>query len=184
MINEKISIVKMFSLDKNNSMLSELERQALDLGLLLRLQIRRPLGLWALRLVVAIQASPEKVQIVGEMKGWAYPAINGLQLDTMRVSRQSPNGVGDLIWSAAMSWALEETPCKRVRILAIDDEDKKHLSLVRYFNRRGFESVRNLGSSPFDLPLRTIWGGAGVLMVADCNKVRDLSLGMWKKFAL
>ena len=37
--------------------LDELERQARDAGLLLRLKVGRPLGLWSLQLVVA-QASP------------------------------------------------------------------------------------------------------------------------------
>ena len=35
------------------SLLEQLERQARERGLLLRLQVGRPLGLWTLRLVVA-----------------------------------------------------------------------------------------------------------------------------------
>ena len=38
------------------SMLEQLEAEARERGLLLRLQVGRPLGLWSLRLVVAQQA--------------------------------------------------------------------------------------------------------------------------------
>ena len=59
--------------------LTELEKQALDLGLLLRIKVNRPLNMWANRLVVANYLEPNKVQIIGEMKAWAYPGINGFQ---------------------------------------------------------------------------------------------------------
>ena len=52
-------------------MLDQLETQARDRGLLLRLQMGRPLGLWSLRLVVAQSTASGGVQLLGEMKGWA-----------------------------------------------------------------------------------------------------------------
>ena len=70
---------------RSQSMLEQLEAEARDRGLLLRLQVGRPLGLWSLRLVVAQQAASGSLLLLGEMKGWAYPAATGLQLDTMRV---------------------------------------------------------------------------------------------------
>ena len=73
---------------RSQSMLEQLEAEARDRGLLLRLQVGRPLGLWSLPLE--------------EMKGWAYSAATGLQLDTMRVMPKAPAGVGDLIWAATM----------------------------------------------------------------------------------
>ena len=91
-------------------MLDQLETQARDRGLLLRLQMGRPLGLWSLRLVVAQSTASSGVQLLGEMKGWAYAGRGGLQLDTMRVVPQAPAGVGHLIWAATMAWALETTP--------------------------------------------------------------------------
>ena len=42
---------------RSQSMLEQLEAEARDRGLLLRLQVGRPLGLWSLRLVVAQQLS-------------------------------------------------------------------------------------------------------------------------------
>ena len=91
-------------------MLNDLEVQARERGLLLRLKVGRPLGLWSLRLVVAEQLAADRLQLQGEMKAWAYGATTGLQLDTMRVRPQAPAGTGDLIWAATMAWALESTP--------------------------------------------------------------------------
>ena len=87
---------------RSQSMLEQLEAEARDRGLLLRLQVGRPLGLWSLRLVVAQQGSSGNLLLLGEMKGWAYSAATGLQLDTMRVMPKAPAGVGDLIWAATM----------------------------------------------------------------------------------
>ena len=61
-------------------MLEQLESEALERGLLLRLQVGRPLGLWSLRLVVAQPVDGERLLLQGEMKGWAYGADAGLQL--------------------------------------------------------------------------------------------------------
>ena len=50
-------------------MLDQLEAQACERGLLLRLQVRRPLRLWTLRLVVARQTETTNCELLGEMKG-------------------------------------------------------------------------------------------------------------------
>ena len=160
--------------------LDDLEVQALGAGLLLRLKVGRPLNLWALRLVVADCLEPNKVRILGEMKAWAYRGVNGLQLDTMRVNPNAPSGVGHLVWAATMAWALEETPCKKVRLLAIRDDERQHKCLVRYFVRRGFHSIKEVGSAPNDLPLRMIWGGSGALMIAECREVFQKSFQLWQ----
>ena len=157
------------------SSLTQLERQAVEAGLLLRLQVRRPVNLWAFRVVVAREVEPGKVLILAEMKGWAYKDFKGLQLDTMYVNPKSPAGVGHLIWAATMSWALENTPCRQSRLLAILDDDHQHSLIVRYFVLRGFKVIRNVGSALYDLPLRMVWGGAGSLMVADCMDVHERS---------
>ena len=120
-------------------------------------------------------------RLLGELS--AYPAISGLQLDTMRVLPSSPTGVGDLIWAATMAWALESTPCRRARLLAIRDDDRQHRRLVRYFRQRGFTPVREVAAAPADLPLRLIWGGAGVLMCADCGSVLTRSEQRWRQSA-
>ncbi len=160
--------------------LSEIESEAASQGFLLRIQLRRPLNLWTLRLVVGKHLDSNKVKLLGEMKGWAYQGIGGLQLDTMQVSNDAPSGVGHLIWASTMAWALEETPCKRARLLAINDDEQQHKILVRYFNRRGFTTIKEVGSSLFDLPFRMVWGGAGSLMIGNCREVYENSLNHWK----
>ncbi len=161
--------------------LTELEIQARERNLLLKVKVRRPLNIWAARIVAADQPSKECIRILGEMKIWAYSGLSGLQLDTMKVIPNSPKGVSDLIWAATMAWALETTPCKQARLLAIRDNTKKHQALFRYFRSRGFQHVKEVGSSPTDLPLRIIWGGAGSLMIGNCEKVLRRSYQRWTR---
>ena len=165
------------------SLLEQLERQARERGLLLRLQVGRPLGLWTLRLVVASPGPSGTAHLLGEMKGWAYSASNGLQLDTMRVIPGSPAGVGDLVWAATMAWAQEATPCRKARLLAIRDDDRQHRRLVRYFRQRGFQPERDVAAAVWDLPLRMVWGGAGALMSGSVEQVLERSLRGWRQSA-
>ena len=159
--------------------LATLEKEAIDRGLLLRIQVRRPFNIWSFRLVVAEKTTKDTIQLWGEMKGWAYKSTKGLQLDIMKVGNDANSKVGDLLWAATMAWALEETPCRYARLLAIYDENNQHKILQRYFRRRGFKTVRNVGSSLFDLPLRLVWGGAGAFMVGNCEEVLDKSYRNW-----
>ena len=165
------------------SLLEQLERQAHERGWLLRLQVGRPLGLWTLRLVVASPGPSGTAHLLGEMKGWAYGASNGLQLDTMRVVPISPAGVGDLVWAATMAWAMEATPCRKARLLAIRDDDRQHGRLVRYFRQRGFQPERDVAAAVWDLPLRMVWGGAGALMSGSVEQVLERSLRGWRQSA-
>ena len=164
-------------------MLEHLEAQARDRGLLLRVQVGRPLSQWSLRMVVARPIDASRVQLLGEMKGWAYNAEKGLQLDTMRVMPTAPPGVGDLIWAATMAWAQEATPCARARLLAIRDDEQQHRRLVRYFRQRGFSKTRDVEAALWDLPLRMVWGGAGALMSGDLATVLERSLRGWRQSA-
>ncbi len=161
--------------------LNELEKHAASKGLLLRIQERRPLKLWSLKLVVAQSVSDKRVKILGEMKAWAYAKKNGLQLDTMRVAPKTPTGIGDLIWAATMAWAIEKTPCRMARLLAISDEDTHHKKLLRYFKQRGFQVTKEIGSNPSDLPFRMIWGGAGTLMAGECKRIHHINCRRWLK---
>ncbi|MBM5796614.1 MAG: hypothetical protein FJ050_05725 [Cyanobacteria bacterium M_surface_7_m2_040] len=151
--------------------LAELEAEACRRGLLLRLQVNRPAGVaWTLRVGVARRQQSGALQLLGELKGWALPTADGLRLDTMRVQGEHTAGVGALIWAATFAWALEATPCRRATILAIRDSDRQHQRLVRYFSRVGFTPVRELGAGVLDLGPRLIWGGAGLLMQAECGE--------------
>ena len=161
--------------------LTTLEKEASERGLLLRIQVRRPFNIWSFRLVVGQITSKNKIQLWGEMKGWAYQNPKGLQLDIMKVGKNSNSRVGDMVWAATMAWALEETPCRSARLLAIYDENNQHKTLQRYFRKRGFNTIRNVGSSPLDLPLRLVWGGAGAFMVGDCEEVLSRSYRCWSE---
>ena len=162
--------------------LTVIEQRATALGLVLRLQVRRPLGLaWTLRVGVAWRG-PQGLVLLGELKGWALPAADGLRLDTLRVQGEDCRAVGPLIWAAAMAWALEATPCRRGWLLAIRDGEAQHRRLVRYFRQLGFAPCRALAAGAADLPVRLLWGGAGQLMQGDCQLVlqrsaRRLGLG-------
>jgi hypothetical protein len=125
---------------------------------------------WSLQVGVARLLGEGRAQLLGELKGWALPRSDGLQLDTMRVQGAGTQGVGPLIWAATFAWALEATPCRSARLLAIRDHEQQHRRLVRYFQRLGFQPVRELGAAPADLPLRLIWGGSGLLMRGECAK--------------
>ena len=149
--------------------LAEIEQLAAARGLLLRLQVRRWFAITSLRVVVARSRPDQPPLLLGELKGWALPLPGALQLDTMRVQGSGTQGVGALIWAATFAWALEATPCRSARLLAIRDNDPQHRRLVRYFQRLGFETIREVGAAAADLPLRLVWGGAGVLMRGDCG---------------
>ncbi len=156
--------------------LAELEGEACRRGLLLRLQVSRPAGLaWGLRVGVARRREPAdpagSLQLLGELRGWALPSVRGLRLDTMRVQGQDTAAAGPLIWAATAAWALESTPCREATLLAIRDRDDQHRRLVRYFRRLGFRALRELGAGPGDLGPRLLWGGAGLLMRAECSAV-------------
>lgn len=153
--------------------LEQLERRASERGLLLRVQSGRPLGvLHAIRAGVAERQPDGRLTLLGELKGWAWPTPAGLHLDTLQVAgRQAgaPNqGVGPLLAATAFAWALEATPCRRARILAIRDDEHQHRRLVRYFRRLGFSPIRELGAGVLDLGPRLVWGGSGLLMQVDC----------------
>ena len=163
--------------------LNALAAEASRRGLLLRLQVGRPLGLlWSLRIGVARRqpanpsGQPGALVLLGEVKGWAWPGREGLRLDTMRVQARHNPGVGPLLSAAAFAWSLEATPCRVAHILAIRDSARQHRRLVRYFRGLGFEPMRELGGAPQDLLPRLVWGGAGLRMRGDCEQ------GLWRSW--
>ena len=80
-----------------------------------------------------------------------------------------------------MAWAIEKKSSNKVRLLAIFDYEWYSKKLVRYFKLIGFNVVREVGSSPADLLLRLIWGGAGTLMNGECISILKR---LEKKFSL
>ena len=184
--------------------LLELEAEARRRDLLLRLQVGRPLGmLWSLRIGVAQRRSgaeatagasaqaqrPQaqgagsggRLMLLGELKAWALPTVDGLRIDTLQVAGRTQGerdlGVAPLTTAACFAWALEATPCRSARFLAIRDNESQHRRLVRYFRRLGFQPLRELEAAAWDLPARLIWGGSGLLMHGDCRLVLQRCAG-------
>ena len=148
----------------------ELEKMALSLGLLIKIQARETLGLCFFRIVIA-QQNENVVKIWGEMKGWTFLNKKGIQLDTLRILSNSPPFVSELVWATTMAWAIEKKSSLKARLLAIFDSEGYNKKLVRYFRKIGFVIVKEVGSSPSDLFLRLVWGGAGTLMTGDCLSI-------------
>ena len=148
----------------------ELEKLASSIGLLIKIQVRETLGLCFFRIVIAEQKD-NIIKIWAEMKGWTYLNKQGIQLDTLRILSNAPAFVSELIWATTMAWAIEKKSSNKVRLLAIFDSEGYSKKLVRYFKLIGFKIVKEVGSSPVDLLLRLVWGGAGTLMNGDCISI-------------
>ena len=150
--------------------IKELEELALSLGLIIKIQVRETFGLCFFKVVIASRKG-NTIKIWAEMKGWTYLNKKGIQLDTLRILSQSPPFVSDLIWATTMAWAIEKKSSRKARLLAIFDSEGYSKKLVRYFKMVGFKVVKEVGSSPADLFLRLVWGGAGTLMTGDCFNI-------------
>ena len=148
----------------------ELEKLAVTIGLLIKIQVRETLGLCFFRIVIAEQKD-NIIKIWAEMKGWTYLNKQGIQLDTLRILSKAPPLVSELIWATTMAWAIEKKSSNKVRLLAIFDSEGYSQKLVRYFKLIGFKVVKEVGSSPVDLLLRLVWGGAGTLMKGECISI-------------
>jgi len=148
----------------------EIEKLAGAIGLLIKVQVRETFGICFFRIVIAEQKD-NIVKIWGEMKGWTYLNKKGIQLDTLRILGRAPAFVSELIWAATMAWAIEKKSSNKVRLLAIFDSEGYSKKLVRYFKLIGFKIVKEVGSSPVDLLLRLVWGGAGTLMNGECISI-------------
>ena len=148
----------------------ELEKLASIIGLLIKIQVRETLGLCFFRIVIAEQQD-NIIKIWAEMKGWTYLKKQGIQLDTLKIASNSPPFVSELIWSSTMAWAIEKKSSHKARLLAIFDSEGYSKKLVRYFKLIGFKIVKEVGSSPVDLLLRLVWGGAGTLMNGECSNI-------------
>ena len=148
----------------------ELEKLAGTIGLLIKIQVRETLGLCFFRIVIAEQKD-NIIKIWAEMKGWTYLNKQGIQLDTLRILSKAPAFVSELIWATTMAWAIEKKSSNKARLLAIFDSEGYSKKLVRYFKLKGFKIVKEVGSSPVDLLLRLVWGGAGTLMNGECISI-------------
>ena len=65
----------------------------------------------------------------------------------------------------------QENGCKKAEFLAIDDEDKQHKRLVRYYRHAGFQRIKYVGDDIWDIPDRLVWGGCGTLLGANIEEL-------------
>ena len=148
----------------------ELEKLAGTIGLLIKIQVRETLGLCFFRIVIAEQNN-NIIKIWAEMKGWTFLNKQAIKIDTLRILSKAHSFVSELIWATTMAWAIEKKSSNKARLLAIFDSEGYSKKLVRYFKLIGFKIVKEVGSSPEDLLLRLVWGGAGTLMKGECNSI-------------
>lgn len=148
----------------------ELEKLAGSIGLLIKIQVRETIGLCFFRIIIAEQKD-NIIKIWGEMKGWTLFNNKSIQLDTLRILSNSPPFVSELIWATTMAWSIEKKNSQWARLLAIYDSEGYSKKLVRYFKIVGFKVSKEVGSSPADLFLRLVWGGAGTLMLGNCTLI-------------
>ena len=160
--------------------LRAIEAEAAERGWKLRLAPSRRLGLWTLRAVVARPLAPGRAELLGEIKGWAFPRARAVRLDTLRAQGPGSAGVAPMLLAAACAWALEQPGCRQARFLAIEDDTRQHRRLVRYFRGLGFAPLRELGSAPGDWGPRLLWGGSGLLMEGDCGETIRRGARRWR----
>lgn len=124
---------------------------------------------------------------IGHIMGFAVAIAGYVHLDEMRVSnaalraeasgtRGLPGafGAGLLMGTFALC-KLRDMGCRSAELLAINDNAYQYRRLVRYYERMGFRSIREVGAgeSPFLVELcdQLTWGGAGMLMAAEVDDV-------------
>ena len=123
--------------------------------------------------------------ILGYVEGFVRPTGNLLHVDKMEVFRkvvkqsrvENPQefkgggtflGVGLLIGFLCVLHGKEKG-CKEAEFLAIDDEDRQHKRLVRYYKNAGFDFIKYVGDDFKDIPDRMVWGGCGTLLRKDIS---------------
>jgi hypothetical protein len=134
--------------------------------------------------------------ILGYVEGFVRPTGNLLHVDKMEVFRkivkqsrkENPDefkgggtnlGVGLLMGFLCMLHG-KEAGCRDAEFLAIDDEDRQHKRLVKYYRAAGFDFIKYVGDSPRDIPDRLVWGGCGTLLRKDIASL----LAYWTKLML
>ena len=121
-------------------------------------------------------------KILGYVEGFVRPSGNLLHLDKMEVfrpivkqarnEREDFRGGGTILGVGLLMGYLcllhgHENNCNRCEFLAIDDGEKLHNRLVRYYKNAGFRVVKYVGEDLSSIPDRLIWGGCGTLLEQD-----------------
>ena len=76
---------------------------------------------------------------------------------------------GVLLAVGTCCWCREKSPfsVSKAELLCIKDDERQHRSLVRFYRRLGFSTLREIGSDIRSIADRIVWGGDGTLMDAE-----------------
>jgi hypothetical protein len=93
---------------------------------------------------------------------------------------------GLLVSLASACWIREKGPFgnERAQLLCIRDDERQHRSLVRYYRRIGFKTIREVGSDLRSVADRVVWGGEGTLMELDIDAMRRAFAPQVRKMGL
>ena len=169
--------------------LSELEAVADRLGCKLQVNSVGPAYklelLWGSQVAKQlIGGDPSRPDLLGASDGFSQPT-GVVHLETIQlrrftgywrrswsrryeeVPRLSRQGLGLLLSVAVAAWIRERDPfgCKRAQLLAIYDSEEQHKTLVRYYRRLGFTTMREVGDD---------WRGAADRMVSGAAALAPL----------
>ena len=128
---------------------------------------------------IVCRDTDEKGKIWGLTTGFTIPFLRLMHCDALQIFTRGVGGIeGDRLRGGVLGLGLllgaatfafgYQLGCTKAEILAINDDDKWHARLVRYYCRFGFVPVVEVtGGKLSDLPHMLVWGGAGTRMDAD-----------------
>ncbi|KAM5549564.1 hypothetical protein ABKV19_000806 [Rosa sericea] len=131
--------------------------------------------------------SLETEKELGRAEGFIRVWLRGriLHLDSIKLRRETIGmeksifGIGLFIGAVAIRHGYD-CGCDKAELLAINDSDKYHHKLVRFYSRIGFKAVYEVTGSTFgDLAHMLVWGGVGTRMDA---KVEALLIKWCSRF--
>jgi len=117
----------------------------------------------------------ESIQIRRFSGYWQRSRLNPEVDRYAKVPKFDQHGLGLLLSVGVACWILEGCPfgSRRAELLAIMDEPKQHATLVRYYRRLGFSTLREVGDGFGSFGDQIVWGGIGTLMEVDVERFRD-----------
>mmetsp|Transcript_36721 Transcript_36721/g.118000 ORF Transcript_36721/g.118000 Transcript_36721/m.118000 type:complete len:248 (+) Transcript_36721:42-785(+) len=116
----------------------------------------------------------ESIQIRRFSGYWQRSRLNPEADRYAKVPKFDKYGLGLLLSVGVACWILEECPfsSQRAELLAIMDSPKQHATLVRYYRRLGFSTLREVGDGFGSFGDQILWGGVGTLMSIDVDTFR------------
>jgi hypothetical protein len=131
------------------------------------------------------RAKHNTTQIMGYIEGFIRPGQSILHLDKMEVfakmidkaRKENPSefkgggtilGLGLLLGYLCLLHGTEQG-CTIAEFLAIDDNEKQHQRLVKFYKISGFQYVKYVGDDWQSIPDRLVWGGCGTLLRNDID---------------